>query len=65
MGRDEFIAKFRREMCAIYGYDENLRFVGTAKTSPSATGGKPTLEPRDFLNFAVEDAITLEKQRSH
>ncbi len=62
MKRIEVIAEFKRQMCEFYGYDENLTFVGAAKFS--ATESKAFLEPRDFLNFAVEDSLTLDTERS-
>jgi len=64
MKKNEIIAEFKREMRGIYGYDENLKYVGTARPSPSAAEGKAFLEPRDFLNFALEDSLTLDKERS-
>ena len=64
MKKDEVIAEFKRQMCGIYGYDENLKFVGTAKAPPLATENKAFLEPRDFLNFAIEDSHALDRERS-
>jgi hypothetical protein len=58
----EVITEFKRQMSEFYGYDENLTFVGAAKFS--AIESKAFLEPRDFLNFAVEDSLTLDTERS-
>lgn len=63
MKKDEVIAEFKREMCAIYGYDENLRFTGPAN-SPRATKRKAFLDPRDFLKFAMEDSLAPDRERS-
>jgi hypothetical protein len=64
MGENEIAAEFRRKLCDIYGYDENLKFVGTKKSPPLATETKAYLQPRDFLNFAIEDSVALEKERN-
>jgi hypothetical protein len=60
----EIVAEFRRQLCHLYGYDENLKFVGTARSDTRATESRAFLEPRDFLNFAVEDSSELEKERN-
>jgi hypothetical protein len=64
MDKIEVVATFRRALCEIHGYDENLKFVGAPKSPPLATDGKAFLDPRDFLNFAVEDSTTLDKERN-
>ena len=64
MDSNEVIATFRRALCNLYGYDENLKFVGAHRPLPLATDGKALLEPRDFLNFAVEDSAALEQERN-
>jgi hypothetical protein len=63
MMKDEIVTEFKRQMCDFHGYDENLRFNGVAKSLRPANS-KAFLEPRDFLNFAVEDSVTLERERS-
>lgn len=49
-------------MRGFYGYDRNLKFVGSPK--PQGGESKAFLEPRDFLNFAVQDATALESERN-
>lgn len=58
------VATFKRALSEFYGYDENLKFVGSPSSLPLATDGKAFLEPRDFLNFAVEDSAALEKRKT-
>ncbi len=62
--KNEVLPAFRRELCNAYGYDENLKRVGASKPPPLANEGKAFLEPRDFLNFAVEDSLALEDERN-
>ena len=62
MDKNETIKKFKRKLCSIYGYGEDLKFVGTAETPPQATGSKAFLEPRDFLTFAIEDSVALDEE---
>lgn len=64
MGKNEFVANFKRKLSSFYGYDQTLRFVRDVESSPSATGLKASLEPRDFLDFAVEDSVALVKDRN-
>ena len=64
MDRSEVVLEFKRNLCSLYGYDENLKYVGSAKSTPAATEGKLFLGPRDFLNFALEDSTALEKERN-
>lgn len=64
MEKGDIIGEFKRELLGCYGYDENLRPRGTLKASPSAKENKAFLEPRDFLNFALEDSLTLDQERS-
>jgi len=64
MNKNEIIAEFRRELSCFLGYDQNLKFVGIAKSPPMATGIKASLKPRDFLNFAIEDSVALEQERN-
>ncbi|MGD0458252.1 MAG: hypothetical protein ABSC21_10975 [Terriglobia bacterium] len=64
MGKNEIVDSFRRQLCHVYGYDEHVKFVGTRNPPPSAIEIKASLEPRDFLNFAIEDSIALEKERN-
>ena len=63
LDRDDVIESFKRELSDFYGYDENLKYVGAPK-SLLPTEAKAFLEPRDFLNFAVEDAVALERERN-
>lgn len=63
MDNNEIVAEFKRKLCDIYGYDQNLKFVETAKSLPLAKEGQAFLEPRDFLNFALEDSVALERDR--
>jgi hypothetical protein len=64
MKNDDVIKRFRLEVCSFLGYDENLIYVGKGKALSAPTENKAFLEPRDFLNFAVEDSLTLDKERS-
>jgi hypothetical protein len=64
MDTSEVIAAFRRALCHLYGYDENLKFVAAPKSLPLEAEAKTFLEPRDFLNFAVEDSAALERERN-
>ena len=60
----EVIAEFKRELCAFYGYDTNLKFMGRLDARALAVENEAHLEPRDFLNFAVQDSQTLNEERS-
>src|SRR5271157_4989045 len=64
MESNEIVAEFKRKLCSFYGYDQNLRYVGAAKSPALATGRKASLEPRDFLDFAIEDSVELENERN-
>jgi hypothetical protein len=64
MDKKEVVAEFRRKLCSVYGYDENLKFVATRPSFPPATESKARLEPRDFLTFAMEDAVALAQERN-
>jgi len=64
MEKLETVAEFKRKLCSFYGYDQSLRFVRVAKSPPVATGLKASLEPRDFLDFAIEDSAALGKERN-
>jgi len=64
MDKHEVVATFRRALCHLHGYDENPKFVGAPRSQAPATDGKAFLEPRDFLNFAVEDSAALETERN-
>jgi hypothetical protein len=64
MDEIDIASEFRRKLCDFYGYDENLKFVRTPKSPPLATKLKARIEPRDFLNFAIEDSATLEQERN-
>lgn len=64
MKKDEVIKRFRLELCGFLGYDEHLISVGKSKALSAPTENKACLEPRDFLNFAVEDSLTLDNERS-
>jgi len=64
MDEGDIVSEFKRKLCFIFGYDENLKFVGSAKDVPPATEIKPYLEPRDFLNFAIKDSEALEEERN-
>jgi len=64
MDEDQRIIEFRRKLCSHYGYDENLKYRGRHKTNPRPRRGKVFLEPRDFLQFAIGDAKTLEQEGS-
>src|SRR3989442_1735872 len=64
MDKNEIAAEFKGKLCYFFGYDQNLKFVGTPKSPPLATGIKASLEPRDFLNFAMEDSVALDKERN-
>lgn len=64
MKKDEVIGMFREELCAFLGYDKNLIYVDKGEAVCAPTENKAFLEPRDFLNFAVEDSLTLGKERS-
>jgi hypothetical protein len=64
MDENETLAKFKRNLCSLYGYDESLKFVGKPKSDPSATENKAFLDPNDFLAFAVEDSRALQEARS-
>ncbi len=55
------VAEFRRKLCEFYGYDEKLTFIRTAKRRAPAKEEKARLEPRDFLNSAIEDSTALDK----
>jgi|SRR5579863_2546 len=64
MHENEIIPTFRRELCHLFGYDEQLKFVGIAQPPPSAVEVKASLGPRDFLNYAIEDSVALENERN-
>jgi hypothetical protein len=64
MKTNETAAEFKRKLCSFYGYDQALRFVRAAKSPPSATGLKASLGPRDFLDFAIADSVTLNEERN-
>jgi len=61
MGQNITVAEFRRKLCEFYGYDEELKFIRTAKRRALVKDDKARLEPRDFVNFAVEDSTALDK----
>ncbi len=56
-------AEFKSSLCRSYGYDENLRYIGS-KSSRAPQDDKAFLAPRDFLDFAVRDSAILEDERS-
>jgi hypothetical protein len=58
------IINFRRKLCSVYGYDENLKYLGRHKATRVQEGPKAFLEPRDFLQFAIDEAKTLEQEKS-
>ena len=60
----QFVAEFKRKLASFYGYDQEFRFVRNTKSEPRATGIKKSLEPRDFLNFAVDDSWHSEKRET-
>jgi hypothetical protein len=60
--KEEVLRDIRRQMCDLYGYDENLKFTGAAQLLPLAE--KPQLEARDFLRFAAEDSKDLSEGRN-
>lgn len=64
MDKDNIVAEFKRELCRFFGYDQDLKFTGTGASAPQAKQVKASLEPRDFLNFAVEDSTGLENERN-
>jgi hypothetical protein len=64
MGTNEIVTEFIRKLCAFYGYDPNLRHIRDTVASPMPTSLKASLEPRDFLNFAVEDSAALDEERN-
>ncbi len=64
MGKNEIAAEFKRKLSSFYGYDQSLHFVRAINSPPVATGLKASLEPRDFLDFAIEDSAALEKERN-
>jgi hypothetical protein len=64
MKTNEAAAEFKRKLCSFYGYDQDLRFVRETKPAPLATGLKASLGPRDFLDFAIADSVTLDEERN-
>jgi hypothetical protein len=62
MDSNEIFSTFRSVLCRLYGYDENLKLVGPPK-SP-AKESKAFLQPRDFLNFAIQDSEALKSERN-
>jgi hypothetical protein len=64
MDKIDVVADFKRSLSGFYGYDEKLKYVGSKKSSAQPTGTKAFLEPRDFLNFAVEDSTGLDKEKN-
>lgn len=64
MDEHEIVAAFKRELRHFFGYNEQAKFVGTSNSPPPAKEMKASLEPRDFLNFAIEDSVALEKERN-
>ena len=62
MVKDEVLQAVRRQICDLYGYDENLKFVGA--TQPFPLFEKAQLESRDFLRFAAEDSVDLSEERN-
>ena len=60
----DLIANFRRTLCGLYGYNENLKYVGPASPSSMPSAGKAFLAPRDFLGFAIHESATLVQERS-
>jgi hypothetical protein len=60
----EYVAAFKRKLASFYGYDEQFHFVRNTKSEPRAAGIQEALEPRDFLNFAVDDSVALGDQRN-
>jgi hypothetical protein len=64
MDKIDVVAEFKRSLSGFYGYDEKLQYVGSKKSSAQPTETKAFLEPRDFLNFAVEDSTGLDKEKN-
>jgi hypothetical protein len=64
MDKIDAVAEFKRSLSRFYGYDEKLKYVGSKKSSAQPTETKAFLEPRDFLNFAVEDSTGLDKEKN-
>jgi len=64
MDRDAFIAEFRSWLCSFYGYDDSLKYVGSAKSVQPKSRGKAPLQPRDFLKFAIDDSEGLDQKRN-
>jgi len=64
MDKIDVVAEFKRILSGFYGYDEKLQYVGSKKFSAQPTETKAFLEPRDFLNFAVEDSTGLDKEKN-
>src|SRR5258708_7504163 len=64
MDKTEVIGELKRKLCEVWGYDENLKFVGSEKPARAAVETKAYSGPRDFLNFAIEDsAVESERNR--
>jgi hypothetical protein len=63
MDTKDAVAEFRRTLCGFYGYDENLKYVGS-KSAAGPKSDKAFLAPLDFLDFAVRDSATLEDERN-
>jgi hypothetical protein len=61
---NDFFSRFRRKLCLTHGYDENLNYIGGARSELEATGTKAFLEPRDSLTYAIEDSRTLDEPKS-
>jgi len=64
MDKIDVVAEFKRNLSGFYGYDEKLKYVGNKKSAAQPTENKAFLEPRDFLNFAVEDSAGLDKEKN-
>ena len=64
MNNTDVIAEFKRNLSGFYGYDDSLKYVGNKKSPAQPREAKAFLEPRDFLNFAVEDSVALEKEKN-
>src|SRR5271165_2833650 len=64
MDKSEIISKFRRELCHLFGYGEDLKLLAVTKSPAQPIGAYAPLNPRDFLTFAVQDSVTLERERN-
>ena len=57
------VAEFKRRLCHLYGYDEQLKYVGKTSSAPTMPAAS-SLKPLDFLSFAMEDSQALEEERN-